>query len=58
MVCSFLSGNTTSTAYQVTRSMIVNAHEHFSLVGDTDSVLYSMGSIKTREMGDQRVDDL
>ena len=38
--------------------MVVSAYEHFSPVGDTDSVLYSAGSIETVEMDDHRVGDL
>ena len=57
MVCSFLSGSATGTTNRVRLSMIVSAYEHFSPVGDTDSVLYSTGSIDVG-MGDQRVGDL
>ena len=38
--------------------MIVSAYEHFSPVGDTNSVLYSTRLLKHVEMGDQQVDDL
>ena len=47
-----------STGNRVRLSMIVSAYEHFSPVGDTDSILYSTRSIETRRNGHRLVGDL